>query len=517
MISFARRVVRRIQRFFRQLGPVVHRVELGVAPSRDEFTAALLARLESDGVPFLTGGVPDDRRPRIHVREADRGAVLASIRSLVDGLDGAPGVTYARPGAKDRPLSRFAAERPEDLTHINISVPERELATTTDRYRFHGLVGLDVWTTDPTSFKGARWTSAPRFNTVCTSMHQSILDEAMTSGATTLERWEGSTDIYGCDFPIDVVYTWVNDKDPEWRAIKDRYQSSPAGGGSEARKHHKERFNNRDELMYSLRSLEMFAPFVRKIHLVTMGQTPDGLDTSHPRIDMVDHRDIYGDDAVLPTFNSSSIETQLHHIEGLAEHFIYFNDDVFLGKSCGWHDFFTANGMAKFTFANHTIASSAITDQMEEYLVADRNAIELLRREFGFTVHRPMAHVPHPTRRSVLYQMEERFQKEFDACRDERFRSKQDLRPIAFMGHHYGYHRHTAVPQPISNRYLALWKPVIAAQLDNVLRTRRYSTFCINDVGLSPEREDEVNAMVASFLERYFPYPSSFEKGASGA
>jgi hypothetical protein len=34
----------------------------------------------------------------------------------------------------------------------------------------------------------------------------------------------------------------------------------------------------------------------------------------------------------LPTFSSPAIEANLHRIAGLSEHFLYFNDDVFLGK-----------------------------------------------------------------------------------------------------------------------------------------------------------------------------------------
>jgi hypothetical protein len=226
----------------------------------------------------------------------------------------------------------------------------------------------------------------------------------------------------------------------------------------------------------------------------------------------VSHSDLYADPSVLPTFNSSSIETRLHHIDGLAEHFIYFNDDVFLGRPCSWRDFFWAGGTAKFFPATHTISANLIHDHAEEYLVADRNAIRLLEAEFGRTVHAGMMHTPHPARRSVLTELEKKYPDEFAACASSRFRSRQDLRPIAFFGHHYGFATGQAMPAEISNRYLALWKPQIAAQLAGVLRTRKYKTFCINDVGVGADREREVDQLVQSFLERYFPVPSSFER-----
>ncbi|MFD0331960.1 hypothetical protein ACFQZC_36840 [Streptacidiphilus monticola] len=85
-------------------------------------------------------------------------------------------------------------------------------------------------------------------------------------------------------------------------------------------------------MRYSLRSIHQYAPWVRRIHLVTAGQRPVWLNTDHPDIRVVDHREIFSDPDALPTFNSHAIESQLHHIDGLAEHFLYLNDDVLFGR-----------------------------------------------------------------------------------------------------------------------------------------------------------------------------------------
>src|SRR5690606_21274687 len=79
------------------------------------------------------------------------------------------------------------------------------------------------------------------------------------------------------------------------------------------------------------RGVDKFAPWVRNIHFVTCGQQPDWLDTSHPKLRMVNHKD-YIPNQFLPCFNSSLIEIYLHRIPGLAEHFVYFNDDFFIIK-----------------------------------------------------------------------------------------------------------------------------------------------------------------------------------------
>lgn len=92
---------------------------------------------------------------------------------------------------------------------------------------------------------------------------------------------------------------------------------------------------------YSLRSLEVNAPWIRNIYIVTNGQVPTWLDTSNPRVKIVTHKEIFTEQNALPTFSSPAIELNLHHIPGLSDYFIYFNDDVFLGSPVYPYDFMT--------------------------------------------------------------------------------------------------------------------------------------------------------------------------------
>ena len=110
------------------------------------------------------------------------------------------------------------------------------------------------------------------------------------------------------------------------------------------------RFISRDELRYSLRSVHLFAPWVRNIYLVTSGQVPAWLDLDHPGVRVVPHDEIMPADA-LPTFNSHAIETSLHHIPGLAEHWLYFNDDFFLGRPIRPEALFSPAGLSSVFFA----------------------------------------------------------------------------------------------------------------------------------------------------------------------
>lgn len=96
---------------------------------------------------------------------------------------------------------------------------------------------------------------------------------------------------------------------------------------------------NLSDSRYSLRSLEVNAPWIRNIYIVTNGQVPSWLDTTNPRVHIITHAMIFPNASFLPTFSSPAIEMNLHRIPGLSDYFIYFNDDVFLGRPVFPYDF----------------------------------------------------------------------------------------------------------------------------------------------------------------------------------
>lgn len=149
------------------------------------------------------------------------------------------------------------------------------------------------------------------------------------------------------DQPIDIVYTWVDGSDPTWRARMHAARDGLDLTTTETSSISEARFTSRDELKYSLRSIEYYASWARHIFIVTDQQVPEWLDTDHPKITVVDHRDIFTNPEVLPVFNSHAIESQLHHIPGLSDHYLYLNDDCFFLRPTDPELFFTGNGLAK--------------------------------------------------------------------------------------------------------------------------------------------------------------------------
>ena len=173
---------------------------------------------------------------------------------------------------------------------------------------------------------------------------------------------------------IDFVITWVDMNDPEWQKVFNKYSgkgNNIKNGVSEAR------FRDYGFLKYWFRGVEKFAPWVRKIHFVTCGQKPEWLDVNNPKINLVAHKD-YIPEQFLPTFNSVVIEYYLHKIPGLAEHFVYFNDDFYIINKIGIERFFK-NGLPC------DIAAFKYNPSWSQSYKTLQNSIAIINRHFDKT------------------------------------------------------------------------------------------------------------------------------------
>ncbi|MEB8339532.1 stealth family protein [Streptomyces endophyticus] len=318
-----------------------------------------------------------------------------------------------------------------------------------------------------------------------------------------------ATDVH---FPVDAVYTWVDGSDPSWQLRRNGVEKDPYHPQADCA----ERYQSRDELRYSLRSLERFAPWIRRVYLVTDQQIPSWLNTDHPKVTVVDHREIFTNPDALPTFNSHAIESQLHHIPGLSEHFLYFNDDFFLGRSISPGGFFLANGTARYFPSRALLPIGPPTPEDEPVSVAGRNNRALLEARFGTVITQKMKHAPCALQRSTLYEIEEAFAAEHDYTARSKFRSEYDLSIPTSLHPHYAFLTGRAIPATLRYEYIALSAPDAPLKMQRLLRKRHCHAFCLNDVAPdSPGQEGQEGTdpdLLADFLQEYFPRPSLFEK-----
>jgi hypothetical protein len=144
---------------------------------------------------------------------------------------------------------------------------------------------------------------------------------------------------------IDAVVTWVDGDDPAHRAKLNHLLESLGRVPSAAAP---TRFRSVGEIDYCITSLLKFAPFLRRIHIITDAQTPPIVERSRAwpqavrdKLALIDHREVFaGLEDCLPTFNSLAIETVMFRAPGLAEQFVYLNDDFFLIKPVRPDDWF---------------------------------------------------------------------------------------------------------------------------------------------------------------------------------
>ena len=170
---------------------------------------------------------------------------------------------------------------------------------------------------------------------------------------------------------IDFVITWVDMEDPVWQTEFEKYSSK---GKHSRNGTSKARFREHGFLRYWFRGVEKYAPWVGRIHFVSSGQIPEWLDTTNPRINIVNHTDFIPT-KFLPTFNSVVIERYMHKIPGLSERFVYFNDDFYIINEVSPERFFI-NGLPC------DIAVFEYNPSWSQWYISLKNNIRIINRYF---------------------------------------------------------------------------------------------------------------------------------------
>ena len=320
---------------------------------------------------------------------------------------------------------------------------------------------------------------------------------------------------------VDVVYTWVDGSVPAFQAALRRHASAELAeaDSAPARLY---RYRNNGELRFSLGSLLSFAPWVRRIHILTNGQVPSWLNSSHPRVHLVTHAEVFPEAEGLPTFNSNAIEMCLHRIPGLSRRFIYFNDDVFLGRAVRKSDFLLPGGGQTVFLQDTLLPSDCWQGSARDRACAYTQAI--LTRLWG----RPQAprllpaHVPQAYDRDLLAHLDTLLHDEFRRTATHRFRSGDDL--VLSVLYAYTLHeapeeqgRHEVQVLPDRSRqyyWLMLenkWLWMIRAYADILRKQPKF--FCINDdLGDAPAHHPQLLGLRA-FLRLYFRKSVPVERG----
>ena len=308
---------------------------------------------------------------------------------------------------------------------------------------------------------------------------------------------------------IDLVYMWVDGSDPKWQAKRDALAGETAKESSAICKG---RYANNDELKYSLRAVEMYAPWIRKIFIVTDNQVPEWIDLSNPRIKIVDHKD-FMPEICLPSFNSNIIEYFLYKIPDLSEHFLYANDDMFLNKPVTPDTFYAEDGLPiiRITYSRLRdffllLKKTVLGIPLKSYVGFVRNSAKLVEKKFGHYYNAKPHHNIDAYLKSYYGYVEQMFNKEISQTLSNHVRKPNDIQRCLYtfvaMAENRCHPVH--VTQKTSFRFHI-------QKQSHYDKLKRYDPvfFCMND---SEYADDEDRRRVKEFLAGRFPEKSGFEK-----
>ena len=324
-------------------------------------------------------------------------------------------------------------------------------------------------------------------------------------------------DLYSIAFPIDIVFTWVDADDDDFIEQKSHYQD---GLHDDIVKKKREivdiaRFQSRDELKYALRSIEAYAPWVNHVYIVTNGQVPKWLNRDNSKVSIVTHSEIIPSE-YLPTFNSHVIESCLHRIEGLSEHYLYLNDDVMFSRPVSPSYFFFSSGLAKVFITDAKLPDGIKNPNDTPTQWAAKNARDLLYIRTSRTARNMFAHTFHPQLKTVQQTMESLWPNEFDMCRRNRFRNESDLPVASFLNHHFALIKGKAIAARTKCMYFNIRTPSASRHYQSLLARQGTEqapfSMCLNDHKSSAKSQlENYEVKLQKFLDKYFPEESEFE------
>ncbi len=311
------------------------------------------------------------------------------------------------------------------------------------------------------------------------------------------------------DIPVDLVYLWVNGNDPVWiekrnRVIGKTEEHSAVNCDG--------RYADNDELKYSLRSAEMYAPWIRKIFIVTDSQVPSWLDTTNPKIRIVDHKEILPPEA-LPCFNSSVIEHFIARIPGLSERYLYANDDMYFNRPVTPEDFFAPDGLPyirvnrrPFRKLQLKISEKLLHKKLSSYNQKVQNAAKLVEQKFGKYYGAKAHHNIDAYLKSDCLHTAEMFYDALKPTLPHHMRDSSDIQRSIYI--------YTAMAEHRAHVRYVSQKESLRVHIDNPKHYKKLATynpllFCMND---SEYANDDDRLRSAAYLQSRFPEKSKFEK-----
>ncbi|MCL2327751.1 MAG: stealth family protein [Bacteroidetes bacterium] len=330
------------------------------------------------------------------------------------------------------------------------------------------------------------------------------------------------------NYPIDFVVAWIDGNDPEWQAEYKKYYKDEKGIDVSI-----SRFRDWNNLQYWFRCVERFAPWVRKIHLVTWGHLPEWLNKDAEKLNIVKHTDFIPKE-YLPLFSALSLLLNSHLINGLAEHFVLFDDDMFLGRNIDRTRFFKKGKPVDFAqltpisptlpFGHYTLNNANLMHKRYNFISAiSKNPFKWFNVKYGISANLknlfllPFAnnlilknpHIALPFLKSVYEKLWEEEFEVLNSTRENKFRNLTDI--TQWVMRYEQLLSGNFVPHSIKDTRTDVITDANAEEIANYIARQKYALFCINDSNDIVDFE-KTKATINAAFEKLVPEKSSFER-----
>lgn len=325
---------------------------------------------------------------------------------------------------------------------------------------------------------------------------------------------------------IDIVIPWVDGSDPQWLEAKSKYMPQK---GTDSRVN---RYRDWGTMKYWFRGVEKFAPWVNRIHFITWGHIPEWLNTDNTKLNVVNHKD-YIPEKYLPVFSSHPIELNMHRINGLADKFIYFNDDTFLIDEVEPETFFR-NGLPvdnmievamrfKVGGIDHIIGNdmAIINKNFPKKETVRKN------KKQWFSLKAPVStfkniymlafngfsafdnqHLPIPYLKSTLEEVWNKEPEILESTSAHRFRNNEDVNQWLFRYWQFAKGTFVQAKKP-AGMFFSIGRD--DEQIASAMTKQSYKIVCLSDDTVDLDFEKET-AYITSLFETILPEKSSYEK-----
>ena len=305
-------------------------------------------------------------------------------------------------------------------------------------------------------------------------------------------------------FPIDAVFTWAGEGFKDSDNIRVAYN---------------------EELKYSLRSVYFNLPWINHIYILMNPpkKKPSWFNDKFEKwVTILDQMETFPDKSDTPSTNSNAIEMTLHRIPNLSEHFIYFNDDTFVGKPLPYTYFFTNKGKP--------ILSSKVkhkAKQNPEAVKANFPVPDMMNKVY--------LHIPFNAKKSEVEAFEKQYPEYVKWVRSQKKRKLIGCDLCVKMGlkcpcmqlqgtvGHYMYKRKSAALRnqreafTCSSGYVNSSCPhkldsVITPGVLDRLLAKQPPTFVIQDTAKEPKDRKAMRDKLKVFYKKMYPRKAPFEK-----